>query len=264
MLPVLRVGPLALRVPGLVWLAGLYLGLTWSAHWARRRQGLSPAHLENLVWGAGLAGLVTGRVGFFLAHPVAWRGWGGLFSLDAAVFDPFLAALGGLAFALGYAQRRRLPGWPLLDALTPLLVVLALALGLVWLAQGAFYGPSTPWPWGMPVGEVRHHPLALYWLLGVVPLALDLWGLSRAPGGRDAPRLGLLPRGGPEGMVFLTAVAWLALLLLVLAAWRMDGPRWPGGVRPEQGLAWLALAGAVFGVRRCSARQEVDDERPAR
>ena len=54
MLPTLQLGPLALQVPGLVLLAGLWLGLTLSERRARRI-GENSGDLVNLVFIALIA-----------------------------------------------------------------------------------------------------------------------------------------------------------------------------------------------------------------
>ncbi len=66
MLPVLNIGSLAIQTPGLVLLAGLWLGL-WLAEKKYPRFAVQPAVVNNLVF-AGLVSLVVGGRLAFIAE----------------------------------------------------------------------------------------------------------------------------------------------------------------------------------------------------
>ena len=87
MLPVLQIGPLALQTPGLILLAGIWLGL-WLAERSAHRHGIEPAHLYNLALLALLSGLVGGRLFYVLFYPSAFAASPrSIFSLNPGLFD---------------------------------------------------------------------------------------------------------------------------------------------------------------------------------
>jgi len=71
MLPTIQLGPVSLQVPGLVLLAGLWIGLTLSERRAKRG-GENPAHLYNLVFIAIIAGIIGARLSYALTYPDAF------------------------------------------------------------------------------------------------------------------------------------------------------------------------------------------------
>jgi len=234
MFPVLHLGPLALRTPGLIWLLGLYLGLTWAERRAPRF-GVQPNHLDNLTIGALLIGVVSARLGYILAHPGAFPTLKSWLALDPALLDPWLGGVGVFVFLAAYIRRQHLTWGAVLDASAPLLVALALASALASFAAGTAFGTPTELPWGIRLSDgVKRHPTQLYALLGYGALALDLWGWGRNRGWVLTP--------GVPGALFWKTVAALAGWRLFIEAWRGDSVLIFGGLRQAQVLAWLALA----------------------
>ncbi|HEY58824.1 MAG TPA: prolipoprotein diacylglyceryl transferase [Anaerolineae bacterium] len=257
MLPVLHLGPLALRTPGLLWLLGLYLGLTWADRRAPRL-GLTPNHLDNLTVGGLIVGVVTARLGYILGHLGAFPTLKNWLALDPALLDPWMAGVGVFVFVAAYLQRHQLTWGAVLDALAPLMVSLALTSALASLAAGTAFGLPTNLPWGIRLADgVKRHPTQVYVFLGYGLLALDLWGWGRGRGWVLAP--------GVPGALFWRTVAGLAGWRLFVEAWRGDSVLVLGGLRQAQVAAWLVLAvslAVLTGLeRKARAREAAEAQR---
>ena len=110
--------------------AAIWFGLSL-AEKRSTRHGITKEDLNNIVFFPLLGYILGGRMLFALANLTAFsQNPASLISLNLDLFDPF----GGLAVAgivaLIYGQRRNLPFWSTLDALTPFFAVFALGLGL--------------------------------------------------------------------------------------------------------------------------------------
>lgn len=101
MLPILHIGPLAIQVPGLVLLLGLWLGLSLTERYAPR-YGMDSKILYNLVIISILAGVVGARLLYVARFPDAFLSkpasiislnpslldlWGGVFHSHHGCFD---------------------------------------------------------------------------------------------------------------------------------------------------------------------------------
>jgi prolipoprotein diacylglyceryltransferase len=240
MFPVLQIGPLALRTPGLLLLAGAFLGLSLAERHAARR-GLHPDRMYSLVMIMFLVGILGARLSFAARHPGAFRDSPiNLVSLDLSLLDPF----GGLALALVaglvYGQKKGLAFWSMLDAFTPALAVFAVFLGLSHLAGGTAFGAPTSLPWAIELWGARRHPSQIYETLAALAILAILWrrfGIDSAP-----------------GRLFLQFIALSAGAALFLGAFRGDNLLLPGGLRLDQVLAWAVLALSLGLLERQSAQ----------
>jgi len=111
MLPILQIGPLAIQLPGLLVLAGIWLGTNMIEKQAARLR-LSVTTIQNMV----LLGLVTGVVGARLGYAVRYLDVYledpiGLISLQPATLSPEFGILVGLITCWVYGQRRQLAFW---------------------------------------------------------------------------------------------------------------------------------------------------------
>lgn len=242
MLPVIQIGPLALQTPGLILLAGLWVGLNLAERYARFR-AVAAHEVDGIVTLSLIAGIVGGRLGYaliyaksFIADPFS------LFSLNLGLFDFW----SGLALALLgagiYIQKKKLSFWAMADALTPLLGVIQIALSLANLASGEGYGMPTRLPWGITLWGSQRHPTQIYEMLAGL---LILWA--------SLPT-GALGKSPLAGVTFLRFGALSAAARLFLEGFRGDSSLLPGGVRGEQILAWLALAIFLLALHRREQR----------
>ena len=112
MLPILNIGPLAIQLPGLVILIGLWLGLSLAERYAARFDVKSNL-LYNLVFVVLIAGIIGARLAYVIRYPQAFAG--NLFSalsFNLSLLDPW-AGLGlGLIAGLIYGQRKKMALWP--------------------------------------------------------------------------------------------------------------------------------------------------------
>lgn len=241
MLPILQIGPLAIQTPGLILLLGLWLALSLSER-AAARLGINPNLIYNLTFAGLIGGLLGARLGYVARYPEAFA------ASPASLLSPnpgLLDAWGGLAgtalVALIYGQRKGLRLWPTLDALTPGLALLFVALGFADLASGAGFGAITNLPWGIALWGATRHPAQVYAILAAALVLLLLW-----PGGSLFRRLNEIA----PGLVFWAFSGLSALSRLVLEAWRGDSVLILGGLRQPQLVAWLVLALSLWAMGR--------------
>jgi prolipoprotein diacylglyceryltransferase len=226
MFPILHIGPLAIQTPGLALILGLWLGLSL-AEKRSSRVGIPADQVGQITLWFLLAGAAAARLGMAARYPAAfftdWTSW---FSPNPGLFDLWTGAFGGGLAAIAYLQRKKIALWPMLDALTPLLAVMGVVLGVSHWASGAAYGAPAAIPWGVELyGEIRH-PSQVYETLG----AAILLGITLRLGGARSP-----------GMIFLPFAALTAAMHLFLETFRADRALWLG-VRQAQLVAWAALA----------------------
>jgi phosphatidylglycerol:prolipoprotein diacylglycerol transferase len=240
MFPSLQIGPLALPVPALIVLAGIWAGLSVAEKQAKRH-GLHPNDLYNLVLIALVAGVIAARLTYALRYPQIFAGDPlGLLSRDLGLFDPLGGLVGGGLAALIYAQRKSLPFKQTLDAITPGLAVFAIALGFSHLASGSAFGEPTQAPWGIELWGARRQPTQVYEILaaGLIFGALNpihSW-LQSALATKAS------------GLLFLVFTALSATSRLIIEAFRGDSPLILGGLRAPQIVAWLVLLFCLWGI----------------
>jgi len=247
MLPVLNIGPLALQTPGLVMLIGLWLGLSLAEKFSAKR-GVSPNMLYNLAFITLVMGVIGARLAYLFRYPEAFANSPlSLISLNPGLLDPVGGLAAGLISGAIYAQRKKMALWPTLDALTPLLAVMAIALGLSHLASGAAFGATTQVPWGIELWGAKRHPSQIYEVMAAVAILLILW-----PGNWGHKE--------PAGRYFLLFVMLSALAQLILEAFRGDSLLLPGGWRTVQIRAWLLLAASLWGLHRMQRKPKTPTE----
>lgn len=209
-----------------IWL-GLFLAEKRSA-----RHGIHNDDLNNIVFFPLVGYVLGGRILYALENLAAFtQNPASLVSPNLGLFDPFGGLAVALIIALIYGQKRHLPFWPTLDALTPLFAVFTLGLGLAHLASGSAFGKETSLPWGMELWGAVRHPSQLYEIFASLLILGLLWfqkGDSRS------------------GLHFLTFAALTSGTHLFLVAFRGDSTLILGGFRAAQVLAWIALAISLF------------------
>lgn len=211
-------------------LAALWLGLTLSEKRVDQH-GISKEALNNLVYYSILGYILGGRILFVLAHLTAFtQSPLGIFSINIDLFDPVGALLTALLVGSIYGQRRKLPLWPTLDALTPLFAILAIGLSLSHLAAGTAFGSPTNLPWGIELWNATRHPTQLYELIASLLIFGFIW---------------FRKADSPAGSDFLWFSALTAGSRLIFEAFRGDSTLVFGGIRLAQIFAWAVLAAAI-------------------
>jgi phosphatidylglycerol---prolipoprotein diacylglyceryl transferase len=242
MFPILQLGPLALPVAPLALILSVWLGLSLTEKFAKKR-GQNADALYNLTFIAILSGIVGARLFFaaqnfsaFAQTPLS------LFSRETGSLDPFGGFASALLAVLLYGRRAGLKFWPTLDGLTPLFAVFAIGMGISRLASGTAFGMETSLPWGIPLWGAMRHPTQVYEiLLGLaVLLALGWWVRDKQTG---------------NGSLFLFFVALTAGTQLFVEGLRGDSSLLPGGIRTGQVLAWLVMAAALWARTRIKTDQ---------
>jgi phosphatidylglycerol---prolipoprotein diacylglyceryl transferase len=237
MFPTLQLGPLAIPVAPLSLILGVWLGLSLTEKFAKKR-GQNADALYNLTFIAILSGIVGARLFFAVQNFSAFAQTPlSLFSRETGSLDPF----GGFAFALLaallYGRRANLKLWPTLDSLTPLFAVFAIGMGVARLASGTAFGMETSLPWGIELWGAIRHPTQVYeiGLALIILLWLGWWARDQQTG---------------SGSLFLLFVALTAGAQLFVEGFRGDSTLLPGGIRAGQMLAWFVLSGSIWGLNR--------------
>lgn len=246
MLPILQIGPLAVQLPGLILLAGVWLGMTLAERSAPR-QRVDSSEISNLVFYALVGGIVGARLAYavrfvdvYLSDPL------GLVALNPNTLALPEGLLTGLIVAAVYLSRRRLPVWPTLDALTPGMAVFAVAVGLAHLSSGDAFGSVTDLPWAIELWGARRHPTQIYELilaLGALAVVLKL--------DHERPPV--------PGQLFLLWSGLAALSNMFLGGFRGDSVIVLEVLRRGQLIALAVLAASLIMVRTRTARESARD-----
>jgi phosphatidylglycerol:prolipoprotein diacylglycerol transferase len=175
MFPVLQIGSLALRLPGLFLIVGLWLSTLLIDREAPRR-GQSAGAINSMVFYALIGGLIGARLGYalryldaYLSNPLA------LVSLSPSTLSILEGFVMAGIVALAYAQRKGLSLWPTLDALTPSFALFAIFLGAAHLSSGDAFGAEAQVPWAIDLWGARRHPSQVYEILAAVLIFLGVW-----------------------------------------------------------------------------------------
>jgi len=253
MLPVIRLGPVVLQLPGLVLLAGLWFAISAMEKEAKRLKLDAEAIIKILAY-AGAAGLVSARLVFaarrseiYLANPL------GLLALDAGTLDLAGGILVGAVVAFILGRRHLLPLRSTLDALAPGLAVLAISVGGAHLLSGEAYGNPTALPWGIDLWGARRLPTQVFEIAAAAAV-FAAWGVS-------ARRVSM------PGAAFLLWLTLQSAAVILLATFRADVAIWAAGIRATQVVALaLVAAGLVFAIqwRRADAGKAGGSQRVSR
>jgi phosphatidylglycerol:prolipoprotein diacylglycerol transferase len=192
------------------------------------RHNISKEEFNNLIFYSLIGYIVGGRVLFALENLSAFRGNAlSLFSINIDLFDLAGAIVTAVIVGFVYGQRRKLPLWSTLDALTPLLTILAIGLSLTHLAAGTAFGKPTSLPWGIELWNATRHPTQIYELIVSLLIFGAIW----------FGKVSL-----PAGYNFLLFAAMSAGGRLFLEAFRGDSTVIFGEIRIAQLVAWVVLA----------------------
>jgi prolipoprotein diacylglyceryl transferase len=236
MFPILQLGPLAIQLPGLLLLGGVWVA-TLAVERAAPRFKLSPAQINNMIFYALIAGVLGARLGYVLQYFEAYASD----PLSALALNPNTLSLpegllAGVITAVVYAQRKELPLWPTLDALTPGLAVFMLALGLAHLSSGDAFGAPADLPWSVELWGARRHPSQVYEILGAALIMVFVFRTQKL--------------SWADGLHALSFVALTAAMRLFLEAFRGDSVLIFTGLRQVQLISLLILMAALITMHR--------------
>jgi prolipoprotein diacylglyceryltransferase len=231
MFPVLQIGPLAIPIPGLALLLGVWIGL-WLAEKEAARLKLNPETVYNLAFTGLAAGVIGARLAYVARYVSAYANDPlGVFSLSPAALAPNEGVLIGVAAAFLFGVRRQLPLRPTLDALAPALALMGVALAVAHLASGDAFGAAARLPWSVYLWDEYRHPSQLYELIAAVGVLGVGWWARR--------------RGPFAGANFLLIIAFSAAARIFLEAFRGDSILIFGGLRAAQVWALIVLAACL-------------------
>ena len=241
MLPILQVGPLAIQMPGLILLAGVWIAVSLTDREAPR-YSLKPSTLSNMILVGLVIGILSARLWYairffdiYLDNPLS------ILSLNPTTLAPLEGALTGLVVAAFYGYRKGLPLWPTLDALTLGLAAFGLAVGFSHLASGDAFGTETSLPWAIELWGAQRHPTQIYEVLAAGFIFWLIWET------RSKTQV--------AGFLFLVFVALTALSRLVIEAFRGDSIIAYGSVRSAQLGSLLVLVMVLVGMHLLARAQ---------
>jgi prolipoprotein diacylglyceryltransferase len=232
MLPILQVGPLAIQVPGLMLIAGIWVG-SWIIDKEAPQRSLSAGVLNNMLIIALVVGLLSARLWYALRFLTVYiDNPGSLFALNPSTLAPAEGAFTGLIAAWAYGQRKKLPFWRTLDVLAPTGAAFMIAIGLANLASGDAFGAVTDLPWAIDLWGARRHPSQVYELLLGGAVFLGVWRLRR--------------QSLFDGFLFLSWLSMAAAARLLLEGVRGDSMIVLGTIRLAQLVSLAILMAAMF------------------
>ena len=248
MFPVLQLGPLAVPVPGLTLLLGVWVAL-WLVEQAANRSGLNAGAVNSLVFVGLVAGLLGARLAYVARHWSAYATdpWG-VFSLNTAALAQMDGVLIGIVAATIYGSRQRLPLRSTLDALAPGLAAMGVAVALAHVASGDAFGAAVRLPWSVYLWEEYRHPSQVYELIAALAVLGIAWRTSAK-----------VPFAGFN---FLFVVALSAAARIFLEAFRGDSLVVTGGWRAAQVWGVVVLA-VCLSVMPAWAREAERPDRPS-
>ncbi|HDR06747.1 MAG TPA: prolipoprotein diacylglyceryl transferase [Candidatus Coatesbacteria bacterium] len=164
------IGPLTLRVYGLMLALSFFGGMLLAA-WRARNRGIDQRHIYDLSLVILICAVVGARLFHFIFHFDQYAYHGDPWVQLLRIWDGGLMLFGGFIFALAgsvvYLWRKRLPVWKITDIVAP---SVALGLGITRIGcffNGCCYGRATD-SW---LGMVFPHNAAVYYELrtGIPP-----------------------------------------------------------------------------------------------
>lgn len=244
MFPILNLGPLAIQVPGLFLIAGIWVALNLAEREASKR-GVSSSDISNLVLVGLVAGIIGARVWYaFRFLNVYAENPASLFSLNPSTLATEEGMLTGLVAGLVYAWRKAMPLWSTLDALTPGLAVFWIALGFSNLASGDAFGAPSRLPWAIDLWGEQRHPSQIYEILAAILILWLVWRIKRW--------------NAFPGFLFLSWLGLAAGSRLILEAARGDSLIEFGSLRSAQVVSLGVLVLAMVGLHLLGRRRLAD------
>jgi prolipoprotein diacylglyceryltransferase len=208
MFPILQLGPIAIQVPGLLLLAGIWIGTLLAEREAVRYQ-LDSGKISTMIFVALIAGIIGARLVYALNFLDLYRGEPlSLFALNLNTLAPLEGMAIGFLAAIVYAQRNGIPLLATLDTLTLGAAVFAIFFGLSHLSSGDAFGAPSDVHWAIHLWGVDRHPAQVYELLAAIIVTLVVLKMRK--------------KSFAAGFIFALFIALSALSRLFLEGFRGD------------------------------------------
>jgi prolipoprotein diacylglyceryl transferase len=238
MFPILQIGPLAIQLPGLLLLVGLWIG-TQIAERETARYKLDPGLISNMIFIALAAGIIGARLGYalkyldlYLSEPL------NLLALNLNTLSTMEGVVVGLISAMIYAQRKGLSLLPTLDTIALGAAVFAIFVALAHLSSGDAFGAPTTAPWAIELWGADRHPSQIYELLFAAGVTLVILQVRKT---RSFP-----------GFAFTMFVALAAISRLFLEGFRGDSSIVFGSIRSAQLISFAVMIFALIALHLLS------------
>jgi phosphatidylglycerol:prolipoprotein diacylglycerol transferase len=237
MFPIIQIGPLALQAQGLIYLIGIWIGLTLAEKLAPKVK-FPAGHIWNAASLALIFGLIGARLSYVVLHwDVFAESPGSIFSLNLQLFDLW----GGIIFSalaiLIFGQRKHFRWLNFFDASTPLLGVFLVAHSLANLAVGTGFGRPSELPWAINLWGANRHPSQIYEICAsLLVLAVIIFLIYRQP-------------SLPAGVIFFLFSALSSTWRLILEYFRADS-NLIFQLRTGQVISWLILAVSLYVINK--------------
>jgi prolipoprotein diacylglyceryl transferase len=238
MYPILQIGPLAIQLPGLLLLAGLWIG-TQIAERESARYKLDPGLISNMIFIALAAGIVGARLGYALKYiDLYFSEPLNLLALNPNTLSIMEGIVVGLIAAMIYAQRKGLSLLPTLDTLALGAAVFTIFVALAHLSSGDAFGAATTVPWAIELWGADRHPSQIYELLFAVGVTLVILQVRKTR--------------AFSGFIFTLFVALAAISRLFLEGFRGDSSIVFGSIRSAQLISFAVMIFALIALHLLS------------
>ncbi len=234
MLPIIQVGPVAIQIPGLILLAGMWISILLVDREAQRHN-LDASSLNNLIFIGLVASILGARLWYAARYSsVYFEDPLSLIALNISTLAPIEGIATGLVAVLIYGQRKKLPLWPTLDALTPSISLFAISIGLSHIASGAAFGAPTDLPWAIELWGALRHPTQIYETIAATIVFMVVMHQRT--------------RSRFSGYLTLTWVVLFASSRLFIEAFRGDSIIALGSLRTAQLISLAIIIAGLFGL----------------
>lgn len=243
MLPILQLGPLSIRTPGLALLLGLWLALDVAQRLGAAR-GLNGDRIYTFGLVVIASGIIGARLSFVLVNLPLYFGikpWTQALLSVAALAPgtemPLVGMIIAAAVAIWLCRRWNFSVLTTLDVLAPAVVILIAFIGLATLLSGEMYGVQTLLPWHIYLWAEYRHPTQLYLSLAAILILALLWRIGALRGITSPSHT---PNLHPGTIAQITLIL-LSVTVLLIEPLRADSPVMFGGIRTWEVLALLTL-----------------------
>ena len=278
MLPVLQLGGLALPMPPLALLLGLYIALDISQKQAVRRK-LNGDRVYNIGFNSLVIGLLSARLAFVLANLNTYLQIRPVSRMLISFVTPLLGSeigwvglIVGIAAAAFFMRRHKISWVSALDAYAIGGSFFVITLWAAHLLSGDSYGVQTSLPWGINLWGASRHPTQIYsliistgvfWFLRRVEPAPDRSKKKKKKKSFQGGKGRFRPRAPYEGYVAILFVLLTSLTILLLEPLRADSPVIAGGIRVWQIGALVTLVIALGLLARQAPPRPQEDKTTA-